>query len=166
MGARSLAEQAGISVKEAQQFVDAYFASFPKVRDYIDNTKRAAKEQGYVETLLGRRRHFPILASATRDARTNVMQRQAEREAINHPLQGTAADIIKLAMIQVHAALKARDKGEVLTLQVHDELVLEAPKALAPETAQLVCDLMEGAYALDPPLKVDVGIGPNWDAVK
>jgi DNA polymerase-1 len=166
MGAQSLAQQAGISMKEAQQFVDAYFATFPKVRQYIDETKRKAREEGFVETLLGRRRYFPILATTTRDARTNIMQRTAEREAVNHPLQGTAADIIKIAMLRIHAALIERDQGEMLTLQVHDELVLDTPAAIAEETAALVRELMESAYPLDPPLKVDVGLGPNWDAVK
>jgi DNA polymerase-1 len=166
MGTQSLAQQAGISMKEAQQFVDGYFAGFPNVRKYIDDTKRTAREVGYVETLLGRRRYFPILASATRDARTNVMQRQAEREAINHPLQGSAADIIKIAMIRVHQALLDQGLDARLTLQVHDELVLEAATAQAKAVAELVRGLMESAYPLDPPLKVAVGVGPNWDAVK
>ena len=103
MGTQSLAQQAGISMKEAQQFVDAYFAGFPNIKKYIDETKKRAKTEGYVETLLGRRRYFPILQTQTRDARTNIMQRAAEREAINHPIQGTAADIIKIAMINIHA---------------------------------------------------------------
>jgi DNA polymerase-1 len=94
------------------------------------------------------------------------MQRTAEREAINHPLQGTAADIVKIAMIRVADALRQRGRGEALTLQVHDELVVEGPEATAPETAELVSRIMEDAYPLDPPLKVEVGIGPNWDAVK
>ncbi len=166
MGIQSLAQQAGITTKEAKQFVDAYFAGFPNVRTYIDETKLKAKEDGYVETLLGRRRYFPILQSTTRDARTNVMQRSAEREAVNHPLQGSAADIIKIAMIRIHHALRERGLDARQILQVHDELVLEAAEGQAAEAAKLVQELMEGAYPLDPPLKVDVGIGANWDAVK
>ena len=132
MGTQSLAQQAGISMKEAQQFVDAYFAGFPNIRKYIDDTKRKAKDEGYVETLLGRRRYFPILQTATRDPRTNIMQRTAEREAINHPIQGTAADIIKIAMIQIHrAAGRALARPAACCLQVHDELVLEAPEPAA-----------------------------------
>jgi DNA polymerase-1 len=166
MGTPSLAQQAGISMREAQQFVDAYFAGFPNIKQYIDETKKRAKAEGYVETLLGRRRYFPILQTQTRDARTNIMQRAAEREAINHPIQGTAADIIKLAMINIHAELIKRQLQARLILQVHDELILEAPRKEADEVAELVRELMENAYQIDPPLKVEVGVGPNWDAVK
>lgn len=166
MGTRSLAEQAGISLSEAQKFVDAYFAGFPNIRRYIDETKRRAKVDGYVETLLGRRRYFPILQTETRDARTNVMQRAAEREAINHPIQGTAADIIKIAMINIHRELIKRRLKARLILQVHDELILEAPASEAEEVKELVRQLMEGAYELDPALKVEVGAGQNWDEVK
>jgi DNA polymerase-1 len=166
MGTRSLAEQAGISMSEAQQFVDAYFAGFPNIKQYIEETKRRAREDGYVETLLGRRRYFPILKTRTRDARTNIMQRAAEREAINHPIQGTAADIIKLAMINIHRELAGRKLKARLILQVHDELILEAPQAEAKEVERLLKELMESAYQLDPPLKVEVGVGQNWDEVK
>lgn len=162
MGARSLAQQAGIKTAEAQQFIDAYFAAFPNVKQYIEDTKARARELGYVETLLGRRRYFPILQTATRDARTNVLQRAAEREAINHPMQGSAADIIKLAMIRLHRALQQQGSRARLLLQVHDELVLEVPQAEVEEVVALVRTVMEGAYPLDPPLKVDVGIGRNW----
>jgi DNA polymerase-1 len=166
MGTQSLAQQAGISMKEAQQFVDAYFAGFPNIKKYIDETKRRAKVEGHVETLLGRRRYFPILQTQTRDARTNIMQRAAEREAINHPIQGTAADIIKIAMINIHRELIKRKLTARLILQVHDELILEAPKGEAKEVAQMVQDLMESAYDLNPSLKVEVGTGKNWDEVK
>ena len=166
MGTLSLAQQAGISMKEAQQFVDAYFTGFPNIKTYIDETKHRAKVDGYVETLLGRRRYFPILRTETRDARTNIMQRTAEREAINHPIQGTAADIIKIAMINIHRELARRKLKARLILQVHDELILEAPKAEAEKVEKLLRELMEGAYQLDPPLKVEVGVGQNWDEVK
>ncbi|HEY4722159.1 MAG TPA: DNA polymerase, partial [Anaerolineae bacterium] len=166
MGTQSLAQQAGISMKDAQKFVDAYFNGFPNIKRYIEDTKRKAKEDGYVETLLGRRRYFPILRTETRDARTNIMQRSAEREAINHPIQGTAADILKMAMIRLHTALKKKKLKARLILQVHDELILEAPQAEAGEVAELVRELMEGAYDLNPPLKVEVGVGQNWDEVK
>jgi DNA polymerase I len=166
MGTQSLAQQAGISMKEAQQFVDAYFAGFPNIRKYIDETKRTAKEVGYVETLLGRRRYFPILQTATRDPRTNIMQRSAEREAINHPIQGTAADIIKIAMINIQRELEQQKLKARLILQVHDELILEAPEKERAEVEALVRELMENAYSLDPALKVEVGAGQNWDEVK
>jgi DNA polymerase-1 len=166
MGARSLAQHAGISMAEAQRFVDAYFAGFPAIQSYLEKTKRKAKEDGYVETLLGRRRYFPILSVATRDARTNVLQRAAEREAVNHPMQGSAADIIKLAMIRVHRALREQGLAARLLLQVHDELVLEAPIAECEEVTALVTRIMESAYPLDPPLKVDVGAGASWAELK
>ncbi|HEY4688478.1 MAG TPA: DNA polymerase I [Anaerolineae bacterium] len=166
MGTRSLAEQAGIAMSEAQKFVDAYFAGFPNIRKYIDDTKRKAKEIGYVETLLGRRRSFPILRAETRDARTNVMQRAAEREAINHPIQGSAADIVKIAMIRIHEAFRQKKLKARLLLQVHDELVLEAPDAEVKTVTRLLKEIMEGAYPLDPPLKVEIGVGLNWDEVK
>jgi DNA polymerase-1 len=166
MGTQSLAQQAGISMKEAQQFVDAYFAGFPNIRKYIDETKRTAKEVGYVETLLGRRRYFPILQTATRDPRTNIMQRSAEREAINHPIQGTAADIIKIAMINIQRELARQKLKARLILQVHDELILEAPEKEKDAVEALVRELMENAYALDPALKVEIGAGQNWDEVK
>jgi len=166
MGTRTLAEQAGIPMAEAQKFVDAYFAGFPNIKKYLDETKRKAKDEGYVETLLGRRRYFPILQTQTRDARTNIMQRAAEREAINHPVQGSAADIIKIAMIRIHAALKQKKLKARLLLQVHDELVLEAPESEVGKVSKLVKEIMEDAYPLDPPLKVEIGVGDNWDEVK
>ena len=166
MGTQSLAQQAGISMKEAQQFVDAYFAGFPNIRKYIDETKHKAKDDGYVETLLGRRRYFPILQTATRDPRTNIMQRSAEREAINHPIQGTAADIIKIAMINIQRELAKQKLKARLILQVHDELILEAPENEQDAVEALVRELMENAYQLDPALKVEIGAGQNWDEVK
>jgi|GEM_PF-397 len=166
MGARSLAEQAGIPLAEAKQFVDAYFTRFPGIAHYIATTKQLAKDQGYVTTLLGRRRAFPILRSTTADGRTRMLQASAEREAINHPIQGTAADIIKIAMIHIHAKLAAEKLQARLLLQVHDELVLEAPEAEVPRVIDLVRTTMETAYPLDPPLVVEVGVGDNWDDVK
>lgn len=166
MGAQSLAQQTGTTLKEAQAFIDAYFTAFPNIKAYLDDTKRRAREIGYVETLLGRRRYFPVLASETRDSRTRMMQAAAEREAINHPMQGSAADIIKFAMIRIHAALAAGGYQARLLLQVHDELILEAPKVEVEAVERLVRVEMEAAYPLDPPLKVDVGAGRNWDEVK
>lgn len=166
MGAQSLAQQTGTTMKEATRFMEAYFAGFPNVKRYIEDTKRLAREQGYVETLFGRRRYFPVLRSETRDTRTRVLQAAAEREAINHPMQGTAADIIKIAMCRIHRLLGAEGLRARLLLQVHDELLLEAPEAEVEAVATLLRREMEGACTLDPPLRVDVGVGSNWDEVK
>jgi DNA polymerase-1 len=166
MGTRSLAQQAGISMKEAQEFVDAYFNGFPHIKSFIEDTKRKAHEDGYVETLLGRRRNFPILVANTRDNRTRMMQAAAEREAINHPVQGSAADIIKIAMIHVHRRLREGGYRARMLLQVHDELVLEAPSEEVDAVSELLTVTMEEAYPLDPALKVDLGSGANWLEVK
>ncbi len=155
-----LAQQTGLTRDEATQFMDAYFARFPRVRTYIENTKKQAVGQGYVETLLGRRRYFPELASGSRAG--HGQRRAAERAAINAPIQGTAADIIKIAMIRLHQALQERNLGSRIILQVHDELVLEVPKKEVGAVHPLVVEIMEGAFDLDAPLKVDVEIGPNW----
>ncbi|MCX6043543.1 MAG: DNA polymerase I [Chloroflexi bacterium] len=145
--------------KQAQKFLDQYFVTYPKIREYIANTLAFANQHGYVETLLGRKRYFPELL----DPRLPFNQRQAaERAAMNAPIQGTAADIMKIAMIRLHEALKAGNFRTRMLLQVHDELVLEAPEAECAAIVKLVCDVMESAYALEVPLKVDVEYGPNW----
>ncbi|MER3450932.1 MAG: DNA polymerase I, partial [Thermus sp.] len=146
--------------EEAERFINAYFARYPKVRDYLEGLKRQAAEQGYVETLLGRRRYFPELAPG---AQTSFNQRRAsERMAVNAPIQGSAADIIKIAMCRLHSALKARRLRTRLILQVHDELVLEVPEARVEEARSLVKEGMETAYPLEVPLEVEVGVGRNW----
>ncbi|HIQ04489.1 MAG TPA: DNA polymerase I [Anaerolineae bacterium] len=160
VSAYGLASRTGLSRTEAAQFLETYFRTYPKVKQYLEETKRKARELGYVETLLGRRRYFPILQTA--DRRHYNERMAAERAAINHPIQGTAADIIKIAMVQLYQALKERGYQAAMLLQVHDELVLEAPKEELDEVAALTRDIMEGAYKLDAPLKVDVEVGPNW----
>jgi len=155
-----LAQQTGLTQDEAAKFIEAYFARFPRVRAYIKDTKKQASEQGYVETLLRRRRYFPELAL---DSRARPGQRRAaERMAINAPIQGSAADIIKIAMIRLHQALLERKARSRMILQVHDELVLEVPQEEVEAVRPLVVEIMEGAFDLDVPLKVDVEIGPNW----
>jgi DNA polymerase-1 len=149
-----------MSQAEARQLIDSYFAQFAQVKEYIENTKRQAREQGYVQTLLGRRRYFPELQRSTQ----NVSARNAaEREAINHPIQGSAADIIKLAMIRLHRELHARGLQSRMILQVHDELVLECPDDEIEIVVPLVREVMENAYPLESKLKVDVAVGQNWD---
>jgi DNA polymerase-1 len=155
--AYGLAQQTGMSQEEARQFIKTYFEKYPGVRDYIERTKRQAAEQGYVETLLGRRRYFPNLAGMRGPERG-----RAEREAINMPIQGTAADIIKIAMIRLHQALRERKLRARMLLQVHDELVLEAPDDEVQAVVPLVREVMGGDFELSVPLKVDVEVGQNW----
>jgi DNA polymerase-1 len=152
-----LAQQTGMSREEAAQFIKTYFDKYPGVREYIDRTKRQAAEQGYVETLLGRRRYFHNLAAMRGPERG-----RAEREAINMPIQGTAADILKIAMIRLHQALGERGLRSRMLLQVHDELVLEAPDDEIEVVVPLVREVMSGAFELSVPLKVDVEVGQNW----
>jgi len=150
-----LARNIGISNAEASRFIDHYFAQYPGVKAWLEETLVKAHDEGYVTTLLNRRRFLPELMSSDVNVR-----RGAERMATNTPVQGSAADIIKIAMIRVDNALAP--KGADLLLQVHDELVVEAPAAEAEETGVLVREIMEDAYPLNVPLKVDVGIGRNW----
>jgi len=145
--------------KEAQGFLDQYFETYPAINTYIADTIEQAANRGYVETLLGRKRFFPEL----QNPRLPHNQRQSlERAAINAPIQGTAADIMKLAMIHLHARLQQGDYRTRMLLQVHDELVLEAPADELERAVKLVREVMESAYNLGIPLKVDVEVGPNW----
>ena len=159
-GPFGLAQQTGMSQEEATEFIKTYFATYPKVKEYLDRTRAQAREQGYVETLLGRRRYFPELSVRSK-AHTNVRQ-AAERAAINMPIQGSAADIIKIATIRLYNALQERGLRSRMILQVHDELVLEVPDDELSSIAPLVKQLMEGAFELDAPLKVDLKVGENW----
>lgn len=159
VSAFGLAARTSLNRGEAQAFLDAYFKTYPGIRRYVDETIARAKEQGYVETLLGRRRYFPILKNRSGSP---ADRQQAERAAINHPIQGTAADIIKMAMVRLHAALVEQGLRSRMLLQVHDELVLEVPDDELQVAAALVRQVMEGAYTLDAGLTVDVEVGPNW----
>ncbi len=163
MGAFALAANTGMTVGEAQDFINKYFERFPKVRHWLDMTKRIAAEQGFVETMLGRRRYFPELRKGGGSSMDQV-KRRAEREAINHPVQGSAADIMKLAMIDVHRALKANSFQTRMTLQVHDELVFEAPQTELDTVMPLIEATMEKAFPqMSVRLKADVKHGKNWD---
>ena len=139
-----------------------YFATYPGVRRYIEETKRLAHDQGCVETLLGHRRFFPVLKTQATGAQANAIRQAAERAAINHPIQGTAADIIKIAMARLFRALNAGGYRSRIILQVHDELVLEVPAGELTAVSKLVKETMEGAYDLKAKLKVDLEAGPNW----
>ncbi|MEZ5477489.1 MAG: DNA polymerase I [Thiolinea sp.] len=158
MSAFGLARQLGVERSEAQHYVDLYFARYPGVKAYMDNTREQAHAQGYVETLFGRRLYLPEIKSR------NAARRQyAERTAINAPMQGTAADIIKRAMIAVDKALQDSQTEAKMIMQVHDELVFEVPEAEVEDFDRKVRDLMTGAANLDVPLLVESGIGDNWD---
>jgi DNA polymerase-1 len=152
-----LSENLGISRADARLYIDAYLARYPRVRSFIDTTIAAAAQDGYVTTLFGRRRAIPELQGRT------VQQRQlGERLAVNTVIQGTAADIIKAAMIRAHGALREEGLRARLILQIHDELLVEAPEEEATRAGQVVRAAMVAAYDLDPPLAVDVGIGDTW----
>ncbi len=153
-----LARNLGIERSEAQAFINAYFAKFPEIRDYMDRAKDEAKSNGYVMTPFGRRCWMPGIAD-----KNPAVRNFAERQAINAPIQGGAADIIKRAMIHLPDALKqARLKADML-LQVHDELIFEVPDAEVEATIKVVKKVMEGAAHISVPLVVDTGTGPNWD---
>jgi len=175
----TLARDIGVTPAVAQEFIDAYFGGFPRVRDFLETTIQNARASGYVETMFGRRRMIPELNS-----RNGQIRQQAERMTVNFPIQGTAADILKRAMLRVHAALaperaegnghRAEGRGQRaedtaaarMILTVHDELLIESPEALAPRVVELVRDAMQGAAELAVPLTVDVGVGPNWREAK
>ncbi|MHB0856331.1 MAG: DNA polymerase I [Anaerolineae bacterium] len=159
-----LSARTELSVAQARQFIDAYFLRFGNVKAYLEGTLRQASERGYVETVLGRRRYFPELQAHTR-VNANL-RRAAERQAINAPIQGSAADIIKLAMIHLDRRLRESDLRARMVLQVHDELVLEVPEDEVEDAIALVTETMENAYKLDVPLKVDAAVGKNWMEMK
>jgi DNA polymerase-1 len=152
-----LAYSAGITQAEARDFINTYFEKYPGLKRYIDETKQMALKQGYLTTLLGRRRDFSNLATATGSQRTAI-----EREAINMPIQGTAADIMKIAMIRLHEALIKQKLRTRMLLQVHDELVLEAPEDEITEVAELTHEIMCQAFELKVPLGVEIEVGQNW----
>jgi len=158
MGAYGLSRSADLTLAEAENFVKTYFERFPNVKIYLDGIRQQAAQQGYVETLLGRRRYFPNLKHPV-----NVqVKAREEREAINAPIQGTAADIIKIAMIRLEPALEKAHLQAKILIQVHDELVLECPEHETKNTISVVKEIMENAYQLDIPLITDARYGTNW----
>jgi len=160
ISAHGLAAQLGISRTEAASYIEAYFAKYPGIKDYMEQTKAFAHTHGYVATLFGRRIHVPEINSSNPN-----MRAFQERAAINAPLQGTAADIIKKAMVRVHEELKAHFPDARLLLQVHDELIVECPAAQAEAVAARVKAVMSGAAHLSVPLLVEAGIGHNWGEI-
>ncbi len=168
MGSFMLSRQAGLTLSEADEFIKQYFARFPRIREYLDGTKAFAATNGYVQTLIGRRRYFPGLTGdaggGTREAA--IAKARAEREAINAPIQGTAADIVKRAMLNIGPALDAAGVDCKLLLQVHDELVFECRKKDVKAASAVIREIMEGAFTLSVPLGVEVRSGLNWDEMK
>ena len=164
MGAYRLSRDSEFTLAEAENYIKEYFARFPGIRNYLEETKEKARREGYVETLLGRRRYFNIFQSQA--GQRNVQaQMRAEREAVNHPIQGTAADIVKIAMIMLHKRLSEGFRARMI-LQVHDELVLELPEEEIPVIKPLIVEIMSGAVKLDVPLKVEASTGNNWLELK
>jgi DNA polymerase-1 len=161
----TLARDIGVTPAVAQEFIDAYFGGFPRVRTFIDATIANARATGFVETMFGRRRMVPELNS-----RNGQIRQAAERMTVNFPIQGSAADILKKAMLRVHEALRktatSPERSARMILTVHDELLIESPEESAASVAEQVREAMQGAAQLAVPLTVDVGIGPNWREAK
>ncbi|MCU0484704.1 MAG: DNA polymerase, partial [Anaerolineales bacterium] len=161
MSAFGLTRSSELTLAEAEDFLEEYYQTFPGVKRYLDQVRVRAAQDGYVETLLGRRRYFPGLKTQ----QNQMLRNREEREAINAPIQGTAADIMKIAMLRVDGILySAGLKGRML-LQVHDELVLECPIEETEPLIRIVKQVMEEAYQLDVPLETEARIGVNWGAL-
>ena len=161
LSAYGLSDRLNIDQEEAGAYIDRYFERFPAVKRYITETVEKAREDGYVTTLLGRRRPIPELKSGRPQTRS-----QGERLAVNMPIQGTSADIIKIAMVNAHRALGEKGMETRLVLQIHDELLFEGPDAEMEAAGELVEREMCAAFELDPPLAVDVGVGRDWLSAK
>ena len=157
MGPMRLARDTGVSMSEAKSFIDKYFAGFPRIRAYIEQSKASAREKGYSLTMTGRRRPIPELFSRDRSVMVN-----GENMAVNSPIQGSAADLIKIAMINLQKKIDANTFDAKLLLQVHDELVFECHSSAADELIAMVVDTMENAMQLSVPLKVEAGKGHSW----
>ena len=153
-----LAKQLGMDRNAAQNYIQRYFERYPGVKRYMDETRALAHQQGYVETFFGRRLYLPLI-----NAENKMQQQAAERMAINAPMQGTAADIIKLAMIRVHEWLCTHEPKTTMIMQVHDELVFETPEENVQAITEKLKPIMENAATLSVPLIVDIGVGDNWD---
>jgi DNA polymerase I len=156
-----LAARTGSSRTEAQQYIDAYFERYDRVKAFLDARVAEARDTGQVRTLFGRLRPMPEINS-----KNPAERNRAEREAMNTPLQGTAADLLKLAMVKVHARLKKEKMQTRMILTVHDELVFESPEGEAQAAREIVREGMEGVYPLKVPVKVDIGVGKNWKEAK
>ena len=157
IGEHSLSEDLGVSRAEARRYIDSYLASFPKVSEYLDNIKQKAREDGYVVTEFGRKRYIPELSASNKN-----VQHFGERVAMNSPIQGTAADIIKIAMIKVASELESSGIDARLILQVHDELLVEAHRDCAEQAMKILVECMEKTVNYAVSLDVEANIGDNW----
>jgi len=158
MSAYGLAKSLGIDNTAAKNYIERYFQRFSGVKQYMDDTRASAKARGYVETVFGRRLYLPEINSPNGPRRSG-----AERAAINAPMQGTAADLIKLSMVKVQEVLDAEKRGTKIIMQVHDELVFEVPENEVDWVRHEIPRLMAGVAHLKVPLLAEVGVGPNWD---
>ena len=161
MEAYGLGQRLSIPTREAQEILDAYFHAFPSVKAYMDRTVEEARERGYTETLFGRRRRIPELASGQRNVRM-----AGERQAMNAGIQGLAADIFKVALVRIDTAFQAADHQAELILQVHDEVICEVVPEHLDEVRTQVVDIMTGAFEMNVPLEVNVSSGDTWAAAK
>lgn len=160
MGSQKLSDTLSISTKEAKELIESYFASFPTVKNFLESIKTRAKEEGFVETLMGRKRFFNFKNASPKDEATYL------REAVNTVFQGTAADIIKLSMIRIDKTIDERQMDAKMLLQIHDELIFEAQKESAKESAELFSSIMEGVVSLKVPLKTSINYGESWGELK
>jgi DNA polymerase-1 len=156
-----LSENTGISIAEAKQFIDNYFASYPGIKEYMDSIIKEAYEKKYVTTLLNRKRVIDELSNSN-----YMIRQQGERIALNTPIQGTSADIIKKAMVEIHKSFKEKNIKSKLIIQVHDELVLDVVKEEQQQVTEIITEVMENTFKLNVPLKVDIEYGNNWYEAK
>ncbi|MCK4271050.1 DNA polymerase I, partial [bacterium] len=157
MSPYGLARQLEITAQEAGRFIEDYFKLYPGVKEYVEGTIQQAQKKGYVTTLLNRRRYLPELNSDR-----SSMVAFAKRTAVNTPIQGTAADLIKVAMIEIDRELRGRGWQAKMIIQIHDELVFEIPKEELNQVSEMIRSKMENALSLKVPIKVDIGVGKNW----
>ena len=161
IGPFGLAQRTGLTRAQAKKVIEDYYQTYTEVRRYMEDVPKQVRESGIVRTIFGRLRPIPDINN-----RSHALRSRAEREAINAPIQGTAADLVKLAMIRVHERLRREKLGARMILQVHDELLLEVPEGEIDRTTEIVRAEMESVHALDVPLVVDVGVGDNWMEAK
>ncbi|SVA62174.1 uncharacterized protein METZ01_LOCUS115028, partial [marine metagenome] len=161
LSAHGISRQTDLTQKEGKKFIDTYFEKYPGIQKYLDGVKAGCRESGYVETLLGRRRYLPDV-----NARNFRIRSQAERAAINMPIQGTAADLVKVAMIRIQKRLQESDMQSLMILQVHDELIFEVPDEEIPQLESVLSELMPSSIDLDVPVTIEIKKGKDWGTLR